>query len=151
VIGSVDTSEFLVATAASIGFLIGLGTQGFLLPTVAALLVGGLIAAPLAAWLIKVVPPQLLGGAVGGIIVLTNTRTLLRAFDAEAALGPVFYSLGALAWVVALAYGIRAWKRTRPSRSASPEGNALAAPSVADVPHSSVQALPRRSAVLAED
>ena len=42
VIGSVDTSEFVVAGAASVGFLIGLGSEGFILPTVAALLVGGL-------------------------------------------------------------------------------------------------------------
>ena len=42
VIGSVDTSEFVVAAAASVGFLIGLGSEGFILPTVAALLVGGL-------------------------------------------------------------------------------------------------------------
>src|SRR5918993_161990 len=72
VIGSVDTSEFVVAGAASVGFLIGLGSEGFVLPTVAALLVGGLIAAPLAAWLVRIVPAQVLGAAVGGIIVLTN-------------------------------------------------------------------------------
>ena len=63
VIGSVDTAEFVVAGAASVGFLIGLGTEGFLLPIVGALLVGGLIAAPLAAWLVRIVPAQLLGAA----------------------------------------------------------------------------------------
>ena len=57
VIGSVDTAEFLVAGAASIGFLIGLGSEGFLLPTVAALLIGGLIAAPIAAWLVRTSRP----------------------------------------------------------------------------------------------
>ena len=46
VVGSVDTSEFLVAIAASLGFLMGLGSEGFVLPTVAALLIGGVIAAP---------------------------------------------------------------------------------------------------------
>ena len=79
VIGSVDTAEFVVAGAASVGFLIGLGTEGFLLPTVAALLIGGLIAAPIAAWLVRIVPAQLLGAAIGGVIVLTNARTLIRA------------------------------------------------------------------------
>ena len=40
---------------------------------VLALLLGGVIAAPIAAWLAKHVPPRILGSAVGGLIVLTNT------------------------------------------------------------------------------
>ena len=46
-----------------------------------ALLAGGLIAAPLAAYLIKIALAHLLGVAVGGMILLTNTRTLFSAFD----------------------------------------------------------------------
>src|SRR3954465_1390770 len=79
VIGSIDTSEFLVAVAASLGFLFALGDQGIDAGWVAALLIGGLVAAPLAAWLVRHVPPRLLGSLVGGIIVLTNTRTLLKS------------------------------------------------------------------------
>ena len=52
VIGSVDTSEFLVALAASIGFLIGLGSAVLDPWTVGGLLLGGVLAAPLAAWLV---------------------------------------------------------------------------------------------------
>ena len=44
---------------------------------VAGLFIGGLIAAPIAAWLVRHIPPRLLGSLVGGIIVLTNVRTLL--------------------------------------------------------------------------
>lgn len=47
VIGSIDTSEFLVSVAASIGFLVALGSQGVNFGWVAALLIGGLIAAPI--------------------------------------------------------------------------------------------------------
>ncbi|WP_406078904.1 sulfite exporter TauE/SafE family protein [Micromonospora sp. NBC_00858] len=113
VIGSVDTAEFVVAGAASIGFLIGLGTEGFLLPTVAALLIGGLIAAPLAAWLVRIVPAQLLGAAVGGVIVLTNARTLIRAGDLGGAVPPLVYALLTAGWLAALVFAVRALRRTR--------------------------------------
>jgi uncharacterized protein len=118
VIGSVDTSEFVVAGAASVGFLIGLGSEGFVLPTVAALLVGGLIAAPLAAWLVRIVPAQLLGAAVGGLIVLTNARTIMRAVDAPAGLRPLAYVAIVLAWAGALYLSVRVLRRTRAAAAA---------------------------------
>ncbi|MFC3500359.1 sulfite exporter TauE/SafE family protein [Micromonospora krabiensis] len=117
VIGSVDTAETVVALAASAGFLIGLGSEGFLLPTVAALLVGGLIAAPVAAWLVRTVPAQLLGAAVGGVIVLTNARTLLRAGAVGTPLSGVVYGLLAAGWLTALALALRALRRTRQDRA----------------------------------
>src|SRR5919106_2990621 len=46
VIGSVDTSEFLVAFAASVGFVLALGSQGIAWSFLGALLAGGLVAAP---------------------------------------------------------------------------------------------------------
>lgn len=45
------------------------------------MLAGGLVAAPLAAYLIKIAPAQLLGVAVGWLIVLTNLRTILGSFE----------------------------------------------------------------------
>src|ERR687890_2455869 len=85
VIGSIDTSEFLVAVAASLGFLLALGSQGVDATWALGLLAGGLVAAPLAAWLVRHVPPRMLGSLVGGMIVLTNTRTLLRSDWIDAA------------------------------------------------------------------
>ncbi len=81
VIGSVDTAEFAVSAAASVGFLLGIGVAGVNWGYALALLVGGLIAAPLAALLVKVAPAHLLGVAVGGLIVLTNTRVLFDVLD----------------------------------------------------------------------
>jgi uncharacterized membrane protein YfcA len=81
VIGSVDTSEFAVSVAASLGFLVGLGAAGINWGFALALLIGGVIAAPLAAYLVRVAPAHLLGVAVGGLILLTNGRTLLKTFD----------------------------------------------------------------------
>ena len=81
VIGTVDTSEFAVSAAASIGFLVGLGAAGINWAFALALLAGGVVAAPLAAYLVKVAPAHLLGVAVGGLILLTNARTIFRVYD----------------------------------------------------------------------
>src|SRR5688572_3268670 len=92
VVGSVDTSEFLVALFASLGFLIAL--QGVSGRYVAALLIGGVAAAPLAAWLVQKVTARLLGASVGGLIVLTNVRTLFETFDLPGATRtPVYLGL----------------------------------------------------------
>ncbi len=76
VVGSIDTSEFVVAIGASLGFLVGLGSEAINYQWVGALLVGGLIAAPLAAWIVKSLPPRTLGISVGTLIVLTNLQTI---------------------------------------------------------------------------
>ncbi|MBF6082846.1 sulfite exporter TauE/SafE family protein [Nocardia cyriacigeorgica] len=123
VIGSIDTSEFLVAVAASVGFLIGLGSAGVNLGWTLALLAGGLIAAPIAAWLVRHVPPRVLGSAVGGLIVLTNIRTLLRSdwIDAGAGARWVVYAIVGVIWAGAVAYSfaqLRA-QRGEPAESAA--------------------------------
>jgi len=111
VIGSIDTSEFIVAVAASIGFLVGLGSESIDFSWVAVLLLGGVIAAPIAAWLVRYVPPRILGAAVGGVIILTNTRTILKSDWVEAAGGVrgVVYMVVAVVWVAALTFSIRAY------------------------------------------
>ena len=43
---------------------------------VVAMLLGGVIAAPVAAWLIRFVPPRPMGVAVAGLLLLTNAREL---------------------------------------------------------------------------
>ena len=91
VVGTVDTSEFAVSAAASFGFLIGLGAAGINWGFALALLVGGVIAAPLAAYLVKVAPAHLLGVAVGGIILLTNSRTLFRTYEVDGIIRIVTY------------------------------------------------------------
>ncbi|MGE9807837.1 MULTISPECIES: sulfite exporter TauE/SafE family protein [unclassified Janibacter] len=112
VIGSIDTSEFIVSVAASIGFLLALGGQGIDASWVAALLLGGLIAAPIAAWLVRHVPPRVLGSAVGGIIVVTNARTLLRSdwINASDTAAWTTYAVLYLVWAAAVAWSVRAWR-----------------------------------------
>ena len=114
-IGSIDTSEFLVAVAASIGFILGIGSAGVNYAWVAALLIGGVIAAPVAAWLVRHIPPRVLGAAVGGLIVLTNTRTLLRSdwIDAPDGIRAVFYAAISVIWAAAVAYSFSQHRRHR--------------------------------------
>src|ERR687898_652393 len=106
VIGTVDTSEFLVALAASIGFLISLSFADIPWQLVGALLIGGLIAAPIAAWLIRILPARIMGTAVGGIILIVNMRTFLGAIGVEGNIVFVIYALIVLVWVAALAHSI---------------------------------------------
>jgi hypothetical protein len=79
VIGTVSASEFLVALSASVGFFAALGGEGVKLEFVFALLAGGLIAAPIAAYMVRHLNPRLLGVIVGGFICFTNARVLMGA------------------------------------------------------------------------
>lgn len=116
VIGSIDTSEFLVALAASGGFLLSLGSQGIDFTWVAALLIGGIVAAPIAAWLVRIIPPRILGSAVGGLIVLTNVRTIIRSDLVglkDTVAETVILAGIALLWASALTWAIRSYRAER--------------------------------------
>lgn len=121
VIGSVDTSEFLVALAASVGFLVGLGTAVLDPWTIGGLLLGGVLAAPLAAWLVTKVPPAVLGTAVGGIIILTNARTIMRALDVSGGTSTTIYLVIVGAWVAAVAVAIARLRRTAAEAADTPD------------------------------
>jgi hypothetical protein len=75
-IGSVNTAEVAVA-AVSAGSLIGsLGGEGIDVGVVLAMLGGGVVAAPLAAFVIRWLPARLLGLAVGALLLTTNVREI---------------------------------------------------------------------------
>lgn len=111
-VGTVNTAEFVVAVAAGLGFLLNLD-GGVDWRIVGALLVGGAVAAPLAAWLVRVLPSHYLGLAVGGLIVATNARTVLVALDAPSAARYGTYALVAAVWAACLAYAVRARRLAR--------------------------------------
>lgn len=114
VIGSVSASEFLVAASASLGFIVGL-RQEFLdnLPVVLGLAVGGVIAAPFAAWLVSRISPALLGTGVGGVIVLTNSQKLVKYFGIDWPWSSVIYVGIAVLWAGLL---VVAWRTSRAPR-----------------------------------
>jgi uncharacterized protein len=111
VVGSVDTSEFLVALAASLGFVLALGSRGISWSIVVALLAGGLVAAPLAAWLVQLLAAEVLGSAVGGLIILTNARTLFSVGEVAANVRWALYALIVVLWAAAVAYVIARHRR----------------------------------------
>ena len=135
-IGSIDTSEFLISVAASVGFLIGIGSEGIDFAWVVALLIGGVIAAPIAAWLVRHIPPRVLGSAVGGIIIITNVRTLLRSdwIDASDGVRWVFYGVIYALWAAALGYSIRQHLAERDAEGGAGDGDVPPEPDKAAAP-----------------
>ncbi len=117
VIGSVSASEFLVAASASVGFMFGL-RDDFVqnLPVVLGLAAGGIVAAPFAAWLVSRINAALLGSAVGGVIVLSNSQKLVHYFGIHWPWSTAIYSLIVVVSVSLLVY---AW---RVSRTPEPVG-----------------------------
>lgn len=123
VIGSVDTSEFVVALSASTGFLLALGDEGINWVTVAGLLIGGALAAPLAAFLVSRVPVRMLGSLVGGVVIVTNSRTLLNEAGVHGGSRWVVYVVLYVLWAAAVAWSARGYLRER-SAGGTPEPDA---------------------------
>jgi hypothetical protein len=78
VIGTVNTAEFFVTTAIAVAFFSQMGVQH--VPYVVALIVGGLMAAPFAGYMVKHIRPRLLLVAVGVVVMGLAGVQLLRAF-----------------------------------------------------------------------
>jgi uncharacterized membrane protein YfcA len=113
VVGTVDTSEFIVALAASIGFLISLSFAQVPWEVVGVLLVGGLVAAPIAAWIVRHLNARVLGTAVGGFILLVNAKTFLEAVGLDPTLNVFVYGAILAVWITALYFAYAAIRRER--------------------------------------
>ena len=111
VVGSIDTSEFLVTVGASAGFLISLSFVQINVGWLLALLVGGLIAAPIAAWLVRKLPARILGAAIGGLILVTNTKTFGEAVGAPSGVLVAAYVVFISIWLAAIASAVVAVRR----------------------------------------
>ena len=75
-VGSANTAEVAVAVVASGSLLGTAGGAGLEAGVIVAMLVGGVAAAPLAAWLVRFLPARLLGVAVAALLLLTQAREL---------------------------------------------------------------------------
>src|SRR5918992_4840660 len=113
IIGTVDTSEFVVALSASLGFLISLSFAQVPWGVVGALLAGGLVAAPIAAWVVRHLNARVLGTAVGGFILLVNAKTFLEAVGFDPSLNVIVYAAILVVWLTALFFAITAVRRER--------------------------------------
>jgi uncharacterized protein len=113
IIGTVDTSEFVIAVCASIGFLFGLSFAQIPWTIVGALLLGGLIAAPIAAYIVRILPTRVMGTAVGGMILVVNAKTFFDAIGVAPSLANVLYVFIIAVWIAALAFAVMAMRRDR--------------------------------------
>ena len=77
-IGSVNASEFFVTLAEAITFITLLGIVRW--PIVLGLIIGGVVAAPFAAFLCKKLPPKLLMLITGSVVVFLSVRTMALAW-----------------------------------------------------------------------
>lgn len=82
VIGSVNLAEFFVTVAQAATFLTVLGIQHH--QVILALVAGGVVAAPLAAYVCRIIPPRILMFLVGGTIILLSLRILLLVLHSAA-------------------------------------------------------------------
>ena len=117
VVGTVNAAEFVVAVAASMGFLLGIAHQEIPWNAVLGLVCGGVLMAPIAARLAGRLPHAPMGTLVGGLIVLVNSVNIVPAVaDVPSWLG----WCGVVAIVVITAVvARRAWHRERIERAAT--------------------------------
>jgi uncharacterized protein len=85
-IGTVNAAELAVAVAASAGFIQQLGTVGVRWDVTAAILLGGLLAAVPAAWLVRHIDERSLGMGVGVLIVVLSVDSVLSLMGAPEAI-----------------------------------------------------------------
>ena len=111
VIGTVDTSEFAIAVSATLGFILFLGVDQYQWQWVIAFMIGGVIAAPIAAWLVRIVPSYMLGVLVGGFIILTNSMTIIKTVALPVSFATLAYVLIIGLWAVAIFYQVKNRKR----------------------------------------
>ena len=77
VVGSVDMVKFLVTLAEVVTFILVLGPKQFRWDMVCALLIGGAVAAPMAAFLCRRLPDKALGILIGIALIGLNASTLV--------------------------------------------------------------------------
>ena len=107
VIGSIDTSEFVVAVGGSLGFILALGSSGIDWGYAGALLAGGVIAAPFAAWLVSKLSGRVLGVGAGGLIILTNSKTILESLGVSGSAVALVAAAMAVLWIGGIVWTVR--------------------------------------------
>ena len=114
-IGSVNTAEVAVASASAFSLIGSLGIAGVDVFVLLSMLAGGVVAAPLAAWVIRFVPARPMGVAVGILLLVTNGRPLVGW--AGFTLGPLSGTVYALT-IVLVVVAVHSVRRSYASRNA---------------------------------
>jgi uncharacterized protein len=110
-IGTVAASEFAVATAATIGFMISLGPSKINWLWAGAIMIGGIIAAPFAAWIVKSLPTRVLAVIVSGMLIMTNLNAILGYTGISSSAKTIIFVVLVIIWVPLTAYMMRKEKQ----------------------------------------
>ena len=86
-----------------------------------ALLAGGVIAAPIAAWLVKHLAARVLGVAAGGLIMLTNSKTLLEAVGVPGVGVAVTAAVIFVLWIAGIVWAVKQERLSRAVAADEPE------------------------------
>lgn len=78
-IGTVNTAEFFVAFFSTGVFLFFLGLEGW--KTTLGLILGGVLAAPIGAYLLRFIKPRVLMFIVGLVVIITSAFTIISAYS----------------------------------------------------------------------
>ena len=114
IIGTVNTAEFMVTAAATAGFVLGLWDDLVAnLAAVVALLIGGALAAPIAAWLVSNLNSTLLGGVVGTLLVALNLPSVLGSLGMDSPWSLVITAVAVVGGLVLSIVGARRARRNR--------------------------------------
>jgi uncharacterized protein len=111
VVGTVNAAEFLVAIAVSTGFLTGAASHGIPWLPVLGLVLGGVLAAPIAARFAGRLPHSAMGTLVGGLVILVNGIVIVSELGGLALWVDLLLIAAAVGVSVSTAYG--AWQRDR--------------------------------------
>ncbi|WP_183092581.1 sulfite exporter TauE/SafE family protein [Nocardioides stalactiti] len=116
VVGTTNAAEFVVAVSVSTGFLTGAAQHGIPWLPVLGLVIGGVIMAPIAARLAGRLPHRPMGTLVGGLVILVNGITIIKALGGI----PLWadWSLFAVAIVVPSVFAWRAWQAEKAEKAA---------------------------------
>lgn len=120
-IGSVNTAEVAVAIVSAGSLITSLGGEGIDVGVVLAMLGGGVVAAPLAAYVVRFLPARLLGLAVAGLLLLTQSRELANELVLPGSRWMAY--LGIPVVVVLAAYRPRITRQLRSNKQVRPASN----------------------------
>ncbi len=116
-IGSVNTAEVAVASAAAFSLIGSRGIAGVDMFVLLSMLAGGVVAAPLAAWAIRFVPVRPMGVAVALLLLITNARPVIEwsGFTFDPLSGAVYAATIALVIVAIHSIGRAYTSRNAPA------------------------------------
>ncbi len=124
VVGTVNAAEFMVAAAASSGFLFGAGDANVPWPAVLGLVIGGAITAPIAARVAHLAPRAMLGVGVGGMVLISNFAVIAKLSGVPGVAAGVVAGVIALGTVV---LAVRAHRMRDVARAPEPHVAVVAA------------------------